>query len=206
MLKKKKSEIPSCSSFGVVRDAVLSDPLTLAKLNFFVFVTELMKPYLTKYQADQPLAVFMATDLILLLTNVMELFVKPDVLNDNTAGHKLATLDVAAHRLPASKIKIGMNARLSLDASGASDLQKLDFKNGCLKMLVSIATKLQERCPLKYSFLRALQAFIPSVMASQPQSARTSFQVVLKKLATAKLRTAEDCDAADQQYGRLVRE
>ena len=50
MMKKKTSEIPSCSSFEVVRDAINNDPLVLAKLHFFVFVAELMKPYLTKYQ------------------------------------------------------------------------------------------------------------------------------------------------------------
>ena len=50
IVKKNKSEIPICSSFGVIREAVQTDPLTVAKLQFFVFVAELMKPYLTKYQ------------------------------------------------------------------------------------------------------------------------------------------------------------
>lgn len=73
-------------------------------------------------------------------------------------------------------------------------------------MLIAICEKLRERCPLKHSFLRALQAFDPSLMAHHASEARTSLQSVTRKLAAAILRTAEQCDAAERQFGRLVRE
>ena len=90
--------------------------------------------------------------------------------------------------------------------AGISELQKLGFKSDCLKMLCAIVTKLQERCPLKYSLLRALQAFDPAMMAEHAESVRTSFQTITKKLVAAKLRSAEQCDAAERQLGRLLRE
>lgn len=47
---KTKSEIPTCASFIVIKEAVLSNGLILAKLHFFVFVAKLLNPYLLKYQ------------------------------------------------------------------------------------------------------------------------------------------------------------
>ena len=52
VLKKPVSEIPSSTSFAVVRDAVLKDPLVVAKLEFFLFVARMKKPFLTKYQVN----------------------------------------------------------------------------------------------------------------------------------------------------------
>ena len=48
--KKPKAEIPTCASFGTVKEAVIHDKLVVVKLHFFVFITGLVKPYLTKYQ------------------------------------------------------------------------------------------------------------------------------------------------------------
>lgn len=47
-LKMASSAIPTCASF--LTDAVRSDPLVLAKLEFFVFVAGMLSPFLTKYQ------------------------------------------------------------------------------------------------------------------------------------------------------------
>ena len=60
----------------------------------------------------------MANDLTLLLTYIMELFIKPATFNENNTGYKLVTLDVSAHQLPAKKINIGNSARQALDGPG----------------------------------------------------------------------------------------
>ena len=76
----KSSEIPTCASVHVVRDAVQIEPLTQARLQFFFFVARLFRPFLTKYQADKPLIVFLATDLQHLLVEILDLFIKPKVI------------------------------------------------------------------------------------------------------------------------------
>ena len=125
-----------------------------------------MKPFLTKYQDEKPLVVFLGTDLALLLNDLMELFVKPEVLNENRASYKLANLDVSQSGNVNSpkQINMGNGARLALQQSETSELQKLSFMNCCLKMLVAVVTKLQERCPLKHSFPSAFRAFNPKEM------------------------------------------
>ena len=47
IVKRKQSEIPSCSSFTVVREAVQTDKLVVAKLEMFRFIAGMMKPFLT---------------------------------------------------------------------------------------------------------------------------------------------------------------
>ena len=58
-------------------------------------------------------------------------------------------------------------ARQALDAYGVKELKKFEFQNDCLKMLMAIVCKLQERCPLKYSFLRSLKSLDPTIMSTK---------------------------------------
>ena len=75
-----------------------------------------MKPFLTKYQDEKPLVVFLGTDLALLLNDLMELFVKPEILNEIRTSCKLANLDVSqsANVKSPKQINIGNGARLAL--------------------------------------------------------------------------------------------
>ena len=52
IVKRKSSEIPTCSSFAIVREAVQRDKLVVAKLEVFRFLAGMMKPSLTKYQNE----------------------------------------------------------------------------------------------------------------------------------------------------------
>ena len=63
-------------------------------------------------------------------------------------------------------------------------------------MFVAVVTKLQARCPLKYSFLRAYMAFNSSLMVEHPAASSTALQT---NLVAAKQRTPDDCDAAELQ-------
>ena len=57
-----KSSRPNSKSYDPVVKGV-KDELTFAKLSFFSFIAGLLKPYLTKYQTDQPMIPFLAKDL-----------------------------------------------------------------------------------------------------------------------------------------------
>lgn len=87
-----------------------------------------------------------------------------------------------------------------------SERQKLEFRKDCQRMLQAVVEKLQERCPLKYSFLRALKAFDPKVMTEDVDNAKFAFQTVTKKLVSTRICTTDLCDAAERQYSRLVRD
>ena len=80
IVKRKPSEVPTCSSFTLVREAVSRDKLVVAKLEVFRFIAGIMKPFLTKNQDEKPLVIFLGSDLAILINDLMELFVKSEVL------------------------------------------------------------------------------------------------------------------------------
>ena len=117
----------------------------------------------------------------------------------------MANLNVRASVKSPKHINIGYGTRLALQQSEASELQKLDFMNCCSNIVVAVVTKLQERCPLKYPFLR-FRTFNPSLTVEHPAASSTALQTVTTKLVAAKQRTPDDCDTAELQYKKLIRE
>ena len=143
----------------------------------------------------------------MLLHEIMGLFIKPAVLEENDRDHKLAFLDVTKceSQLAAKKINVGNGTKEALASSDVSMLQKHTFHEECLQMLSALVAKIQERCPLKHSFVRALKALDPIVMNLDPISVKTSFSNVTRKLVSTKIRTAAQCDLAERQYSQMLR-
>ena len=142
----------------------------------------------------------------MMLMNLMELFIKPEVLEQNGTAYKLANLDVAKGSLEPRKVNIGNGARQALTASEVSDVKKLDFFNACLTMLKAIVCKLQDRCPLKYSLLRSLKSLDPQVWARNDNSSQRSFQTLTQKLVATKRKAVDICDMAERQYAQVARD
>ena len=210
-LKKKKTEIPTVSSFHYIKDIVVNPVETIlirAKLEFFSFIAGLLKPFLLRYQEDKPLIIFIADDLVSLLVSLMELYVKPDILNANTAPHKLVNLDTSKreNQQPPKKVGIGNGARLILSSAHntLSDLAKLRFQSECLSMLCGIVGKVQERCPLKFTVLRSLSSLNPTQLRQEDMS--SSFCKLTSKLVAGKILSKEVGDLAERQFRKMVRE
>ena len=78
-----------------IRPNIVTDSLMVAKLEgFFISLAKKMKPILTKYQEDKPLVIYLGKDIAELLDNMIELFVKEEVLDQNRSGYKLASLEI----------------------------------------------------------------------------------------------------------------
>ena len=74
-----KSKRPSCKSYNHLMNAV-SDILMPAKIQFFCFIAGIMQPFLTKYQSDKPVIPYLYSDILKLIKKLMQLIVKPDLL------------------------------------------------------------------------------------------------------------------------------
>ena len=83
---------PKRGSYNIVKDAV-DDPLTVAKLEFFIYVAGLLEPYLKSYQPDQPKVLFIYFDLKKLVTCLLKLSVKAEVI-DNCKTFDLVNIDL----------------------------------------------------------------------------------------------------------------
>ena len=83
--KSGKVTEPKNKSFENVQQSV-KDPLLTAKLNFFLMIAKEIQPFLTKYQATPS---FFATDMKNLVKELMQKFIKPDVLSNAKSVVKL---------------------------------------------------------------------------------------------------------------------
>ena len=150
--KIPKSKQPQSKSYKNVQEAV-NDPFTLTKFKFclakFSFVSDIVEPFLKKYQSDKPMIPFMYEDLKDLVSRLLELFVKPAILEKNKTGKKMMKLDLYDKEilLSADKINVGFAAESELN-----DLKKKDvtasqvkvFMKGMQRFLCVMVTSLKE--------------------------------------------------------------
>ena len=62
VLKEPKNKQPTSASYSTIQKAT-KDVLVPAKLQIFVYISKVLKPFLVKYQTDEPMIMFLAEDL-----------------------------------------------------------------------------------------------------------------------------------------------
>ena len=112
-------------------------------------MSDIVEPFLKKYQSDKPMIPFMYEDLKDLVSRLLELFVKPAILEKNKTGKKMMKLDLYDKEilLSADKINVGFAAESELN-----DLKKKDvtasqvkvFMKGVQRFLCVMVTSLNE--------------------------------------------------------------
>ena len=211
ILTKPKAQIPKNNSFKVVQGAV-KDPLTIPKLQVFIMVSRVLKPYLQLFQRIDPMIPFMADELFKMTKAVMAKFVKKEVVEKASTPLKLAHVDLSKsdNLFPPNKVVIGFAAKAAVDDMESkkqlSARDVLQFQSECLSFMKELTAKLQQRSPLKYPIVRYLVSLDPRYMATKPSAAAEQFEKLLQKLYELRLQTAENCDIILQQYKQFVDE
>jgi hypothetical protein len=112
----------------------------------------MISPFLTIYQTDRPMVPFIAQDLYAMTKNVLQRFIKRDVIDGITSIVKLLNIDIKdkdtykAHK----KIDIGFEAEQKLHNKVVSEKQAMEIRMDCRKFCVATAAKIIDRSPLKY--------------------------------------------------------
>ena len=110
--KSGRATEPKNKSFENVQQSV-KDPLLTAKLNFFLMIAKEIQQFLTKYQADKPRLPFLTTEMKNLVKELMQKFIKPDLLSDAPS---------VANHVDLSKVKIGFAAeRILCELKGSKN-------------------------------------------------------------------------------------
>ena len=74
-----KSKRPKSKSYETLKNA-LQDNFMVPKLHFFAYVANIVEPFLVKYQTDNPIIPFLYFDLKEIIIKLLEIIVKPDIL------------------------------------------------------------------------------------------------------------------------------
>ena len=98
-----KRKQPASASYITIKKCC-KDTLVPAKLQVFVYISKVLKPFLVKYQTDEPMIKFLAGDLYDMCWKLMQKYVKKSVLETADTVYKIANLDVLDmkyHKQPA---------------------------------------------------------------------------------------------------------
>ena len=170
----------------------------------------MFQPYLTKFQGDGPIMPFVCSELLVVLTDLMSKFIKPEKL-ENISMYKAVTLSLEAEdQVTIQNVKISYGAKSTLSqlktTHKISDLQILEFKGQCLNIYKTVCSKLQDKCALKYTLPQKLVSLNPKVMVQQLGSAVNAFETVLNKLADNEWIQADQPEVILSQFRRFAQE
>ena len=141
-VKEKKISNPGNKSFALVKEAT-TDPLIKCKLCFFQCVAGHLLPFLTLYQTDKPMVVFLGSDLSNIIRALMRRFVKDDILTAASTDEKLVKIDIGDKKNHKSykQIDLGFSTekllREAVKKGGLSEKQVMEFRIDYRTFLIS---------------------------------------------------------------------
>ena len=195
-ISEKGRENRSCS--GRIRIYVSFYGENMVMAVFYYKQSQMLMPYLEKYQTVKPLVIFMAQDIDNLLRTILAKFMKPKTLDDADTSIKLTKIEVHV-----GFVVKGHLQKLEQDKQ-VSALQVLEFYSECRTFLQCIIGKLFERCQLKYPVARYLSSLDPKFMVLHREQASATFQNLLGKLRSCTRLTANECDIVKHQFETLL--
>lgn len=203
----KKSKIPKCASYNVVKKAV-SDPTTKSKLHVFIYVAKIMTPFLKQFQSDSPLAPFIDEELGIILKSLMENFMKSSSMGSSRYASDLAKKDFEdeSNHIQKSKVNGGFACSDSLRACELSEEKMKEFKSNLLECYLAIVRKLINRStsPCKIELVSQLSALNPRYIMAHPNKTVEKFEMLLSALVKSKHREQMECQDILDQYKKFV--
>lgn len=124
-LSGPKSKIPVIRSFQNLKEHVLN-PLSTAKLQFFITTAKVLTPFLEKFQSEQLRLPFMAEELYTILWTLLKKFVQKSVLDQATTAAKLSKIDVLKKEnlLSPKKVDVGFACKILLQRGSSQEKGK----------------------------------------------------------------------------------
>ena len=118
----------------------VADDLIPAKLEIFCFITEIVKPFLTKYQTDKPMVPYLYHDIVRIIRRLMQLIVKPEILDKCSTflDYKGVDLDNKNTMVKPKNMNIGFGARSLLTELGRKDKSRAQILQNSLQILYSL--------------------------------------------------------------------
>ena len=200
-----KKNIPKCSSYKTVSVAV-SEPLTCARLQVFINIAKVVQPFLTLFQANKPMAPFLAEEIHKMMKDLMEKFVKKELLSNSISSLMEVDFSDKENHVENKNINIGFAAKGYLSKASVGDARKFEFRHQCLTCYEGILSKLKERSPIKYEFVLHLRSLSPHYIITHPNGSIKCFEKILECLINYKYLNAADCDCILKEYKSLISE
>ena len=171
------------------------------------YIANIVEPFLVKYQTDNPTIPLLYFDLKEIIIKLLEIIVKPDVLEKCKSWQKLKDLDLSLDKnlLTDEKLNAGFAVANILHNLKRKDLIKSYQTKEFLKMaknfIVSMVEKLHQKSLLNSPMIRATSVFDPTVLIELPkQKLIDRLKTLLGNFMNLKILTPQQCDLVLSQF------
>lgn len=180
-----------------------------AYCEFSLSICRDIEPFLTLFQSEKPLAMFLYTKLKELITSLLERFVRSDVIESNLSAYKMINLDLnkIENLLPIESINVGVGAKsvLSKLTTTEKTLER-QFRSDVRKFLIHLLQKLFQRSPLKYKLTRTISSLSPiEIKNMKPEVLKKRFNSLVIFLHDHRWISSAAADNAEKQYNTLIK-
>ncbi|XP_011873059.1 PREDICTED: uncharacterized protein LOC105564901, partial [Vollenhovia emeryi] len=197
-LERDKKEILSYSYKVVVEG--LNDKCMPVRLAFFCYVSKLIEPFLEKYQNDAPLAPYLYTDLTCLLVDLINIFVKKEVLEKETSIDRINLNNNANIILP-KNLKLGFVVRSEFKKQKEiKEFEIKSFKDDCVIILKLICQKIIAKSPIKYKLCKGITFCDPQLLSYSLSQALRRLEIVLEIFQEKKWLSYTECDELLKEF------
>ena len=151
----------------------VADDLIPAKLKFFCFIAEIVKPFLTNYQTDKPMVPYLYHDIVRIIGRLMQLIVKPEPLDKCSTflDYKRVDLDNKNTMFKPKNMNTGFGVTSLLAELGRKDKFKssdlAEFFTNAVIFIVTIIKKLLEKSSAASNVVKNTYLFDRRVLASE---------------------------------------
>ena len=167
---------------------------------FFVFVANLIEPFLIKNQPDKLMVPFMYCDIKNINCNTLEIIVKPEVLVKVKKPHKLKDIDLSNMNNLTNPGEMSISKKLK--QKGAVDSTGIRvFKKIAQKVLAAMAEKLLQRTSLASFLLQSAEIFDRHNLLQMSKEKTTDlFKSLLTKITQLNSLLSNRCDQALAEF------
>ena len=205
---KSASNRPKCASYSTVVRAVKTDPMTIAKLYFFIRVAKIMKPFLHKFQTSNPMMPFMEQELTIVMKHLLENIVKAGRLGTSPTLGEMFALDLERedNLIDCKNICIGLATKEALLKLKLSEAKNREFKSPCKDAYKSIVASLKKRfSSSSIELFSCFSSLNPRFIVAHPHQSITRFESLVIYLVQKKLVKADEGDAIITQFKEFSR-
>ena len=184
-----------------------------AYLEFSNSVCRDIEPFLTFFQAERPLGVFLFTKLKDMFVCLLERIVTTAALSNNKTAYRLQKLVkvISANRmapelLPRESINVGFAAKAILRKLTTTEKTlERTMRQNVQNFIIRLLEKIVERGPLMYKFTRSISSLSPlEITVVKTSSLISHFNDLVTELYDDKWLTILQAENAEKQYKELV--
>jgi hypothetical protein len=206
VMEKKLSD-PHTKSFDTVKSGC-EDLLAEAKLHFSLTLAKQVKPFLTKYQSDNPLLPFLVSDLLDMLKSIISRFLTVEFAAQLKTCTQLSKVDLR-DRGHHKQVDLGFAAEMYLQSAEfrkmrVSEKDVLGIRISAKAALIAFTEKVLEKSPMRYPLARSVSCLDPHFIAESPDACKTLLTRMLKSLVNAKRLQASVCDDILQEFEHFM--